>query len=124
MKYGLEIVQTVDGESNVVAVDALGELTDGELILKYTFDDADYMLQISENAMAQSRGGVFKISMEFIPEKVTQCRIFDGENGGSFNIHTTLLSVKFENGNCRVECEYCGDDGETTRLEIFARELS
>ncbi|MDE5766016.1 MAG: DUF1934 domain-containing protein, partial [Clostridia bacterium] len=88
MKYSLEIIQSADGEKSVVAVDAEGVLESGILSLEYSFDGARYALKISERAMEQTRTGNINLQMAFVAGERTECRISDGQNGGSFSVFT------------------------------------
>ena len=124
MKYGLEITQTSDGEKSTVAVDAEGGLNGDVLVLRYTFDGAEYCLEIGDCEMAQTRRGEIGMSMRFIAGKTTAARFGDGGNGGEFPVHTNKLEVKFNGADCKAECEFTyGDGGEAVNLSVTATVL-
>ncbi|MDE6691484.1 MAG: DUF1934 domain-containing protein [Clostridia bacterium] len=124
MKYSLIITQGTQGESNTVAVDAEGEFVGGKLILGYTFDGAEYKLEICENAMAQNRDGEVKLHMQFIDGKTTNAWLFEGQSGGAFPVCTKKLDVCFDGADCKVECEFSyGACGETVNLSVSASVL-
>ena len=115
MKYSLEIIQQSGGEKTTVQVPAEGEYKGGTLILSYDFDDAPYRLEISQNAVTQSRGGAFRLSMRFEAGKTTTARLSDGINGGEFPLETQNLKVVFDGSNVKAECVFSfgGGDGAT-----------
>ncbi|MDE6075657.1 MAG: DUF1934 domain-containing protein [Clostridia bacterium] len=122
MKYTLEIIQSADGDKSVVAVDAEGALEDGVLSLEYCFDGAHYALKISERAMEQTRTGDINLQMVFFAGERTECRVSDGQNGGSFLIYTEEYSARFEGGVCTADCAFSdGAGGESTRISVTAR---
>ncbi|MDE6791113.1 MAG: DUF1934 domain-containing protein [Clostridia bacterium] len=124
MKYSLEIIQSADGEKSVVAVDAAGVLEGGVLSLEYCFDGAHYALKISERAMEQTRTGNINLQMAFVMGEWTECRISDGQNGGSFSIFTEEYNAGFESGDCTADCAFSdGQGGEVTRISVTARRL-
>ncbi|MDE7163791.1 MAG: DUF1934 domain-containing protein [Clostridia bacterium] len=122
MKYSLEIIQSVGGEQSIVAVDAEGVFADGVLSLEYSFDGAHYALKISERAMEQARTGDINLQMSFAAGERTECRISEGQNGGSFTIYTEEYKAVFEGGNCTADCLFSdGEGGESTRISVAAR---
>ncbi|MDE7401532.1 MAG: DUF1934 domain-containing protein [Clostridia bacterium] len=124
MKYSLEIIQSADGEKSVVAVDAEGAFDDGVLSLEYSFDGARYALKISERAMEQTRTGNINLQMAFVMGEWTECRISDGQNGGSFLIFTEEYNASFNGDNCTVDGAFSdGQGGEVTCISVTARRL-
>lgn len=124
MKYALKIEQTADGETSVVAVDAIGEMCGGVLILQYSFDGAEYILEIAQNQMSQTRRGEVSLNMHFAEGKQSFCRLGDGTHVGGFEIFTERLSVTFDGENCRAECIFTGGaDKEVTSLTVQANLL-
>lgn len=124
MKYSLEITQKSDGESSIVAVDADGALCGGTLILNYSYDGADYRLEICKSAMAQIRNGDVKLYMRFVEGQTTVARLFDGQNGGEFPVCTSKLQVAFDGADCKAYCEFSyGEGGEITEITVGARVL-
>ena len=122
MKYSLEIIQSADGEKSVVAVDAEGVFENGVLSLEYCFDGARYALKISERAMEQTRTGNINLQMAFVAGERTECRISDGQNGGSFSVFTEQYNARFEGDNCTADCAFSdGAGGEVTRISVTAR---
>ena len=122
MKYSLEIVQSEDGEESVVAVDAEGELSDGVLTLAYSFDGAEYLLEISSREMRQRRSGNLNLCMLFRMGESTTCSLSDGVNGGSFEIFTEEYQADFDGRNCTVNCLFSdGAGGAGTRINVAAR---
>ena len=122
MKYTLEIIQSADGDKSVVAVDAEGVFEGGVLSLEYCFDGAHYALKISERAMEQTRTGDINLQMVFFAGERTECRVSDGQNGGSFLIYTEEYSARFEGGVCTADCAFSdGAGGESTRISVTAR---
>ncbi len=124
MKYSLEIIQSADGEKSVVAVDAEGVFEGGVLSLEYSFDGAKYALKISERAMEQTRTGNINLQMPFVPGEWTECRVSDGQNGGSFSIFTEEYEARFDGDNCTVDCAFSdGQGGGSTRISVTARRV-
>lgn len=124
MKYSLLITQIADGENSTVAVDADGTLNGGVLVLNYSYDGADYTLEIGRNAMAQSRDGDVKLTMQFTEGQITKARLSDGQSGGEFPVCTKKLEVNFDGTDCKVNCEFSyGACGETIKLSVSASVL-
>lgn len=124
MKYSLEIIQSAEGEKSVVAVDAEGVFEGGVLSLEYSFDGARYALKISERAMEQTRTGDINLQTTFVMGEWTECRISDGQNGGSFSVFTEEYNARFEGDNCTADCAFSdGQGGERTRISVTARRL-
>lgn len=124
MKYSLEIIQSADGEKSVVAADAEGVFGGGVLSLEYSFDGAKYSLVISERAMEQARTGNINLQTSFVPGEWTECRISDGQNGGSFSIFTEEYEARFEGDNCTADCAFSDEQGgSSTRIIVTARRV-
>ena len=124
MKYSLIITQIADGENAVTAVDADGIMDGGVLVLSYSYDGAEYRLEIGQSEMAQTRDGDVKLYMHFIEGQTTTARLYDGENGGEFPVCTKKLEVQFDGEDCKVECEFSyGACGEVTSLSVAASVL-
>lgn len=120
-KYALEIIQIADGEESVVAVDAMGEISEEGLALEYAFDGAKYALALTCESMIQEREGEVKIRTEFIGGKKTLGIISDGQSKGGFEIFTKTLSIIFNGENVKAECEFSErEGGEITRLCVSA----
>ena len=124
MKYSLIITQIADGENAVTAVDADGIFEGGVLVLTYSYDGADYTLEIAPSEMAQTREGDIKLNTHFLEGQTTTARLFDGQSGGEFPVCTKKLQVQFDGEDCKVECEFSyGECGETITLSVAASVL-
>ncbi|MDE6373821.1 MAG: hypothetical protein K2L72_04905 [Clostridia bacterium] len=121
MKYGLEINNITYGETSAVAVDAEGELADGVLTLVYRFDEADYVLIISEKQITQERRGGVNIFMRVAEEGRSYCTLRDENGEGTMEIEAGGISVCFDGLSCKAECRYRFVGGEEeTRLTVRA----
>ena len=124
MKYSLVITQTAEGETTVTAVDAEGAVCDGTLVLKYLYDGAEYTLEVSPYAMAQTREGGVSLSMRFAQGQTTEARLSDGQTGGEFPVCTRRLDVQFDGADVKAECEFSyGACGEVVNLSVSASVL-
>lgn len=121
MLYGLEIRQKTEEGESIVAVDAEG-LIDGEAAsLYYTFDDAEYKLEVADGGVTQTRTGDVNLFMRFEEGRSTLCRIEDGGRSGAFALLTKRLNIEFLNSGFEAECVYSdGEGGADTSLYIKA----
>ncbi len=124
MKYSLIITQIADGENAVTAVDAEGIMDGGVLTLSYSYDGAEYTLEIGPGEMAQTREGDVRLYTHFLEGQTTMARLYDGESGGEFPVCTLKLVVQFDGEDCKADCEFsCGEGGETVNLSVAASVL-
>lgn len=124
MKYSLIITQKAEGEETVTAVDAEGIFEGGVLTLSYSYDGADYALEIGPSEMAQTRDGDIKLNTRFIEGRTTTARLSDGTSGGEFPVCTQKLQVQFDGADCKVSCEFSyGECGEKINLWVSASVL-
>ncbi|MDE7300917.1 MAG: DUF1934 domain-containing protein [Clostridia bacterium] len=122
--YTLKIESKTDSGSNVVTVEASGEIAGGLLSLKYNFDGAEYALKITEGSIVHERRGDVSLKMEFATDKQTQCTLEDATGKGAFEIRTEKLEVKFAGNSCEAVCVYSDDGGESkTTLTVTAKPL-
>lgn len=121
MRYSLVITQTAEGETTVTAVDAEGALCGGALVLKYSYDGAQYTLEISESAMAQTRDGDVKLYMKFAEGQTTAARLSDGSTCGEFPVFTRRLQVRFDGAEVKAGCLFSyGACGGEINLSVTA----
>lgn len=124
MKYGLEIRQKTEEGESIVAVDAEGLIEEDAASLNYTFDDADYTLEVGGGYITQTRTGDVNLFMQFIKGRPTLCRIEDGACSGAFELYTKKLKIDFTPSGFNAECVYSdGQGGADTSLLIKAFKL-
>ena len=120
MRYHLKIedcsAQDIRGET--LSVIAEGEYVGGVLCLRYTFDQAEYRLNISSDRIESLRLGDTQISRIFKRGEATCGSIKGGGTVGSLNIFTHELQAIITANGCNVKLKYSdGSDKSQTAVK-------